>query len=158
MITVTGIDPGKSGAISQIGIDGSGRIVSVKYCRMPETFSDLHLSIAKLTHGSQLVVCEKVGQFNKSRNHTIAFQFGFHVGRLYAALELCEIVPIHLTPAEWHKLVGIKHYKGVGKERSFAAIRELVPNVSFIPRGCRKPHDGIVEATLIAYAGVLKSK
>lgn len=155
---ITGIDPGRSGAISQITLDEHDRIVAVSYCRMPESFADLQLSLTKLTRDSDLVVVEQVGNFNNSRNHTIAFRFGFYVGRLYAAIELCELAPIQMSPAEWHAIIGLKHYRGNGKERSIACIRELVPTVSFVPSGCRVPHDGLVEATLIAYAAALKRR
>lgn len=52
---------------------------------------------------------------------------------------------------EWQtKMLGKKVPKGQTKSRALAVARELEPNETWIPPRCRTPHDGVVDAYLIA--------
>lgn len=108
------------------------------------------------------------------------FEFGHAAGALYGAVQalLGERVQVgYIQPKLWQKVawkgVGTVNGKAVidsstGKQKvlkngklrfkvdtkatSSAAAHSLFPGVSFVPKRCRKEHDGIVDAALIAYA------
>lgn len=44
-------------------------------------------------------------------------------------------------------------FKADPKATSFAAASRRFPDMDFIPEGCRAPHDGVIDAALIAYYG-----
>jgi hypothetical protein len=76
---------------------------------------------------------------------------GISFGKLLAIAELNEW-PLHAVEVrDWQKkMLGKKVPKGKTKERALAVARELAPEESWIPPRCRVPHDGVVDAFLIA--------
>jgi hypothetical protein len=51
---------------------------------------------------------------------------------------------------EWQTTMIGRGPKGTSKKRALEASRKLWPEESFILKGCRTPHDGIIDAALIA--------
>lgn len=96
------------------------------------------------------------------------FNFGFNTGVAYALLRLLEwseqrpINVMRVPPPIWQKNVWQPQHivynasgKRDAKATSLRAVQEIFPGVSFImPRG-HVPHDGCVDAALIAYYGLM---
>lgn len=108
------------------------------------------------------------------------FEFGHAAGALYGAVQalLGDRVQVgYIQPKSWQKVAwkGVEAENGkavidskTGKQKvlkngklqfkvdtkatSSAAAHALFPGVSFIPKRCRKEHDGLVDAALIAYS------
>jgi hypothetical protein len=55
-----------------------------------------------------------------------------------------------ITPQSWQKVILPGCKAGETKARALSRASELWPEESFILPGCRKPHDGIIDAALIA--------
>ena len=74
-------------------------------------------------------------------------------GLLIGVVEALRIPYTQVHPRIWQKVAweGVSR-KGDTKHTSLVAIRRLYPHMKFIatPRS-KKPHDGIVDAVLIAY-------
>jgi hypothetical protein len=57
---------------------------------------------------------------------------------------------VRMQVGEWQtKMIG-RGPKGSSKKRALEASKKLWPSESFILKGCRTPHDGIIDAALIA--------
>jgi hypothetical protein len=65
---------------------------------------------------------------------------------------------VHLVqPKTWQGKVITSDDKGsTTKERALSAAQRIFPDYNFIPKGCRTPSDGLLDAALIAYYGQLK--
>lgn len=100
-----------------------------------------------------------------SLGHTAAaatFTFGFNTGVVYGIMQLLNVPVFRVAPAVWQKHTWKPEHilmindtdKKDTKATSLNAAHSIFPNVSFImPRG-RVPHDGCVDAALIAYYGL----
>lgn len=106
-----------------------------------------------------------------------SFEFGHAAGSLYGAVQA--ILPVqvgYVAPAMWQRTAW-KHTGKVNgtpkldkdgnqkvlksgelawnndpKASSLQAAKYLFPDVNFVPKRCRKEHDGLIDAALIAYA------
>lgn len=58
-----------------------------------------------------------------------------------------------ITSAAWQKVMLPGCKKGQTKARALARSSELWPDENFIPDGCKTPHDGVIDAALIAEYG-----
>jgi hypothetical protein len=66
-----------------------------------------------------------------------------------ALLEDWELRPVEVL--DWQRAVlGKKVPKGQSKAAALAVAKALCPEETWVPAGCRTPHDGIVDAYLIA--------
>ena len=92
------------------------------------------------------------------------FSFGFNTGIAYALLSLLNLPIIEVTPATWQKNVWrpehMVYLDAAQKKRdpkaiSLKASRDVYPGVSFTPKRCKVPHDGCIDAALIAWYGYL---
>lgn len=137
-----GIDPGKSGGIACIDTE-SGICYTVPY-------SDKELiDLCSLeTRKGQSVVCclEKVGAM-PGQGVVSMFNFGQSVGYIKGVLESFRIPYQEITPQKWKREFGLTS----DKAKSAEVCRKLFPDVSLLatPR-CKKPHDGMAEALLMA--------
>lgn len=137
-----GIDPGKSGGIAYIdteqGFSGT------------EPYSDKALIdlCSQASHGSHEVVCclEKVGAM-PGQGVVSMFSFGQSVGYIKGVLESFRIPYQEITPQKWKREFGLTS----DKAKSAEICGRLFPDVTLLasPR-CRKPHDGMAEALLMA--------
>lgn len=62
-----------------------------------------------------------------------------------------------ITPQSWQKVMIPGCKAGETKKRALARVSELWPSQNFIPPGCRKPHEGVIDAALIAEYGRRKN-
>jgi hypothetical protein len=81
-------------------------------------------------------------------------------GRILGMLECRQIPHTIVAPGKWTRDLGLKATKDANGKRTKAAnialAKKLFPNETFLatPR-CKKPHDGMVDAALIAYWGLM---
>lgn len=137
-----GIDPGKSGGIANIDTE-SGICYTVPY-----SDKDLIDLCSYESRKGQNVVCclEKVGAM-PGQGVVSMFNFGQSVGYIKGVLEAFRIPYQEITPQKWKKEFGLTS----DKARSAEVCRKLFPDISLLatPR-CKKPHDGMSEALLMA--------
>ena len=75
------------------------------------------------------------------------FNFGQSVGYIKGVLEACAVPYQEITPQKWKKEFGLSS----DKAKSAEVCRKLFPNVSLLAtERCKKPHDGMAEALLMA--------
>lgn len=139
-----GIDPGKSGGIACISsIDGS--------CYTLPYGDDALLDVCKresAREDAERIVCclEKVGA-RPGQGVVSMFSFGQSVGYIKGVLEAFKIPYQEIQPQKWKKEFGLNSDKAASAE----VCRKLFPDISLLatPR-CKKPHDGMAEALLMA--------
>ncbi len=142
--TIMGIDPGIDGAICILD-QGLPKLWKMAEIPTGRDFHDL-CSDFVVDH----VCLEKVGCIQGARaGATWTFAQGF--GRLCGWLEMV-MVPFSLVPPKlWQKEMHVgTSASDDPKRKSLEAARRLFPLVELVPKGCRKPHDGWVDALLIA--------
>ena len=74
------------------------------------------------------------------------FSFGQSFGWILGVLEACEISYQTVEPRKWKSEFSLNS----DKQKSVEVAQQLFPRAQLIPKGCRKPHDGIAEALLMA--------
>lgn len=146
-----GIDPGQSGGIAFLCPTNN----DVMLYRMPANQKELNDLIKRM--GMATVILEKA-QPMPSQGSVSGFSYGVGYGVLIGMLVAHGIRFIEVRPAEWKKIV-LAGVSGKGKSKkekkddSIVAVERLFPEVNLIPAGCKKPHDGIAEALLLAEYG-----
>lgn len=135
-----GIDPGKSGGIAVINTeDKSSWTVA---------YSDEKLLqiLSRATKHSAICCLEKVGAM-PGQGVVSMFNFGKAYGYIKGVLEAFNIPYQEITPQKWKKEFGLSSDKAASVE----VCRRLFPDVELLatPR-CKKPHDGMAEALLMA--------
>jgi hypothetical protein len=158
-----GIDNGISGGMCAIS-QADGVIVSLDKMPIKKARSSnevdvraFHLWVTEVTRGNlsnAMYILEEPGG-SKSAKAAKSMAGSFHSLRGFFETKLLRWERI--TPQLWQKnlLPGCK--AGETKKRAFAKASELWPAESFILEGCRTPHDGIVDAALIAEYGRRKA-
>lgn len=131
-----GIDPGAKGGWA--ALDQAGAIVSV----------GVDIRAADLTKASR-VVLEAV-HASPLMGVSSAFSFGESFGWLRGYLDGRGIVPVLVSPQKWQRVMGCAFEGLPAKERAKAFAIEKWNADQFIMSGCRVPHDGIMDAALIA--------
>jgi crossover junction endodeoxyribonuclease RuvC len=149
-----GIDPGKTGALSLV--DNRGCIVDM--CVMPLTpdgpdcreIKRILLGWSRLATDGFHVALEK-GQTMPKQGGVSVFNYGHGCGILYGILSALELPFTFVRPAVWTKVMHQGTDDGEAKARSLVAACRLWPIQTWLPTDrCKKPHDGLVDATLIA--------
>lgn len=136
-MTYIGIDPGKDGAMALI-MDKTVTIIP---------FDERGYEIALETvRGSEAVCClERVGAM-PGQGVTSMFKFGENFGYIRGLLQANGIAYELVTPQKWKKEFG-----ATDKNSAVTVCGRLFPSVSLLrtPR-CKKEHDGMAEALLMA--------
>ena len=139
MKTFIGVDPGKSGAIAVVALDGSPMFV--------EPFDHGRYIDAMREFGANaFAVVEHVGAMPKQGSVSM-FHFGENFGWIQGALEAMG-VPFELVrPVKWKKVFSCTS----DKNTSIEVAQRMFPKVDLrrTPQ-CKKPHDGKAEALLMA--------
>lgn len=151
---VMGIDPGKSGGWAIINeeytIQASGHFES----DLDTVFISELLGAIEFYKPSA-IYCEKVNaqpKFGSKGSFIFGYSFGQIVGALWQSKVLYRLVP----PQTWQREVYLGIPKDLkGKERSHLAASRLFPHDKFlISVRAKKPHEGMLEAALIAFYGI----
>lgn len=142
-----GIDPGQSGAMAVIGgeypfaitFSESSYLKTLKECNARQTIS-----------GSKVfAIVEHVGPMPK-QGVTSTFKFGQNFGWIQGMLYAMNIPFELVRPQKWKKMFSCTS----DKNTSISVAQRLFPNVPlFATPRCRKPHDGMAEALLMAEYG-----
>lgn len=134
-----GIDPGKKGGIAVV----CGKAVTAS----PYGDAELRKTLAEIHECRLEAVCclEKVGAM-PGQGVASMFNFGQSYGYIRGVLETLGIPYQEVTPQKWKKHFGLTG----DKAKSIEVCQRLFPDVQLVPPGCRKPHDGMAEALLMA--------
>ena len=137
-----GIDPGKSGGIACIDTE-SGICYTVPY--NDKALIDM-CSCESRNNYKAMCCLEKVGAM-PGQGVVSMFNFGQSVGYIKGVLESFRIPYQEITPQKWKREFGLTS----DKAKSAEICRKLFPDISLLatPR-CKKPHDGMTEALLMA--------
>jgi hypothetical protein len=148
-MNILGIDPGQRGSIVIINKRGviiyqqvMGEIVDMY--KVLKDFNIFRCYIEK----AQAMAKPGVG-----RGLSSTFNYGKHYGELRGMLLISEISFMEIPPQRWQKKMLGKFSKGESKKVALLKARQLWPAEAFIPPRCRVPHDGIIDAALIAEYG-----
>ena len=135
-----GIDPGKSGGIAFIN-NRTGEIGTNPFC------SSALIELLEEARYYDCVCClEKVGAM-PGQGVVSMFNFGQSVGYIKGMLEAFGIPYQEISPQRWKKEFGLSSDKAASVE----VCRKLFPSINLLstPK-CKKPHDGMAEALLMA--------
>lgn len=145
-----GIDPGKSGGIALLD---EGAIID------KALLSDVTPRKWLLDRKCQIVYIEQAQSFPK-QGIASAFNYGRDYGYLLGTLAGSGIALHLVRPAVWARRVHTMAPKiDDAKERSLWCARHLWPAQDWLatPKST-KPHDGLIDAALIAYFGYLNER
>ncbi len=146
---VIGIDPGVNGAIAVLSKAGS----MLDMEPMPESGPIGLLKFFKeewIGH----VFLEKAQAF-RGQGVSSSFNYGQHFGELVGMLQVMALPFTLVAPRNWTKQMHMgTSNKLEAKVRSAQAAQRLFPSVNFLRTvKCKKPHDGMIDAILIAEYG-----
>lgn len=158
--SVIGIDPGQRGAIALMRHDGQ----LIEMSLMPKCAADIRVYLRELKERAYdwdrgvpaKVIIE---QPFAVRGHAAcaALSQGTHYGELRGILVCLDFDWLAVLPRKWQSVVykGLQ-LSGTAKEKALQASGIFFQSVSFVAPGARKgtkPHDGLVDAALIAEYG-----
>lgn len=136
-----GIDPGKNGGIAVLGSD-------YVFCAV---YSDTELlNACRMLEGMNVICClERVHAMPK-QGVSSTFNFGMNFGFIQGVLKAYEIPYELVTPQKWKKEFSCTS----DKNTSIEVCKRLFPSVNLkATERCKKDHDGMAEALLIAEYG-----
>jgi len=143
-LPVAGIDPGQTGAIALIDVNGE---VSVH--RMPRTELQLAALLREVRENVELVTIEEQHAFPR-QGVVSTFNHGYHYGWLVGAASVLGGGLQLMSAQEWKKRVGILgaiDQKAASRQRAAA----LFPSLRDVLK--KRSSHGISDAVLIAVAG-----
>jgi len=153
-----GIDNGLTGGLCAIS-EHAGSIID--YCAMPVTKREkkrnevnvraVHLWLSEVTGGNLSNAVYVLEEPNNSRNASTAYSVASSFHSLRGFFETKMLVWHRITPQSWQKSMLGKFPAGESKKYALAKAQELWQEETFFasPR-CKTPHEGIVDAALIA--------
>lgn len=145
---IIGVDPGMKGGVA-FYCTISGQYGSYI---MPDTRRQLFnlLQDLKTTYGIIRGVVEKVAS-RPGQGVASMFKFGKGYGEILGILTALNAEIIEPTPQAWKKLVLAGTDKS--KDAAIQVAENLYPEISLVPKGCRKPHDGMADAVCLMHYG-----
>lgn len=154
-----GIDPGTRGGL--VAINALGEVLSaivmpmdgkaVSLVKVREWLVEVSLAVGRPS-GRLLVALEKPS-VRPGQNPSGTLTMGMNWGRLQAALELSDAEYVVVTPQTWRRGLGIPQgsTRDQCKEGALDMARTQFPDLDLLPGTRRiKPHDGLVDAVLLA--------
>lgn len=164
MTVFIGIDPGLTGGIAAIDIQGRPAVHDLPTKPLPgnglitkridgRALAHLIRALVPATEGVQ-VILEQVGAMGGQDNAVqIQASLGRTMGAIEAALDILGLTPIMVIPGVWKRSFGLKRIKGETdakfKARHVALARELYPTAD-LPLA---KHHNRAEALLLAHFG-----
>jgi len=149
-LILIGIDPGKDGAFAKIGI---GEPVCMT---MPEDIYEVNefISKSKDENLDQIHVFIEKAQAYPKQGVSSSFNYGAGYGTLCGILIANKIAFTAVPANRWARRMHIGASKSTSKEKSLEVVRKIFPNVNLLAtKRSRKPHEGIIDALLIAEYG-----
>lgn len=149
MLKILGIDPGSRGGIAEI--DRLGQIKNVWAIS-----SSIEATIDILGTIDGDVICYIEQPFPRETNHRtlIAKQFA-NYGKLLGTIQTLRLPHHEVVPRTWQANLGVSRAPGEEstKPSALRICNEIWPGADLTPGRLRVPHDGIVDALLIAEYG-----
>jgi crossover junction endodeoxyribonuclease RuvC len=145
---IIGIDPGQKGAFALM--DDGGVLISRPMFLAGKSIDISLLAITIKTYMPDYAVVEKVHSMPK-QGVASSFKFGKSYGIVLGVLSALSIPTILVTPRAWKRkiLAGTKK----DKDAAIEYVRMKYPSFNLIPKGCRKPNDGMADAICLAEYG-----
>lgn len=151
---IIGIDPGKAGALVCLGKEGGVMWAE----KMPEDSKEIARLVIRtfnmrLPSPAVHVILEKAQAMPKNGAVSM-FNYGVGFGIIQGILLALDAPHTLVPPARWAKVMHVGTTAQEAKKRSLEAARRLCPTITqpATPRAT-KPHEGIVDAYLIAEWG-----
>ena len=136
-MTYIGIDPGKNGGLA---ILQGEEVQTFRYDR------DTYRCVLSDLRGEKAMCCLEHVSAMPGQGVTSMFRFGEGFGWLQGMLEAYEIPYELVRPQKWKKEFSVT----ADKNTSIEVCKRRFPGVNLISLGCRKEHDGMAEALLLA--------
>jgi hypothetical protein len=152
-LIICGIDPGINGGICFLGKDYK----IIEMFRMPKIASEIDIKSLRniLKREINHVYLEKVHALFKS-SAKATFSFGRNFGIAETVVSCLNIPYTLVEPKKWQLVChsGVNK-KLSAKDRSLVAVNQRYEIDLFLPtKAHKKPHDGLIDACLIAEYGV----
>ena len=154
---VIGIDPGAKGGF--ICLDENHQIID--FLPMPMVGREVDIITLRSWLTSQNYTDSNVFIEHSQAIHKCSagstFTFGKNFGILLGVVATLSFSYSLVKPKTWQKVM----FEGTDasdrpKSRAYAAALRRYPKFEFVPAGCRNPHEGLVDASLIAGYGMYK--
>jgi len=147
-----GIDPGKSGGIASIVCGAAG--VSIMDDSIQGILQTIQQILRYQDSMDRVHVFLEKGQTMPQNGGVHSYNYGHHNGSIEGILVALKLPYTLIKPQTWMKVMHVgTDSKLETKERSVQACRRIFPDLNLTPPRCRKPHDGMAEALLIAEYG-----
>jgi crossover junction endodeoxyribonuclease RuvC len=135
---IIGIDPGQKGGVALLTDQGA------QVWPMPPTVAQLVALVTGIA-GASIMVVERAQPMPR-QGVTSVFSYGQHFGGFEVLAACLSLRYVTIPPATWKKAMGLTSVK----TDSIREAERLFPSVPLVLPRCRKPHDGMAEALLIA--------
>lgn len=146
-----GIDPGKSGGAVLLSPCGQivDKLINIQTGRDVLNFLNNHKDKQIFAY------CEKAQAFPGGQGIVSTFNYGQGYGEILGILQALNIPFELIPPTKWTRVMfaGVPvSYKG--KDRARIAVSRLFPGIDLRASSrCQRPHEGLVDALLIAEYG-----
>lgn len=145
---ILAIDPGQRGGLALIS-SGDASVEVLPSLSALIALLEWHAASNDPTH----TFIEKCQSFPK-QGITSAFNYGVHFGELLGVVQAIGLVHTLVPPKTWTKVMHAGTKDAGPKARSLEAVRRLFPHINLLAtERCKKPHDGMIDALLIAEYG-----
>lgn len=144
-----GVDPGARGAFSVV----NDKSELLEYWVMGELY-DMRLKLLPYVDDLKVVAIEKaqaMARHGVKQGAASMFKYGKGYGKLLGMFETLQLPHEEITPMTWMPKMYGKMEKGTSKIKGMELCKAMHPDHSFIPKRCRKMHDGVCDATMIAH-------
>ena len=153
---VCGIDPGKSGAV--VFLENKKIIYQTKMPVIGKEINCIRIYDLIKSYKPSHIYVEHSQAIPRTFSTSSAFSFGMSFGIIIGIVSVVLIPFTLVKPKVWQKTM----WQGTStdikpKERSLVASMRLFPDHNFVLEGCKKPHDGIIDAALIALWGAARN-
>ena len=152
---ICGIDPGIKGGICLLNEDGYiPRCEPIPICLDRDMKQVDFWEASSIIETADIIYIEQLGTYSHD-GRVGSVTMGINYGILLGVIKSLEI-PFHtVSPRDWQRimLAGIPKTKNK-KGRSIIKAKQLQPDRNWLESNrCRSPHDGMIEAYLIAEYG-----
>lgn len=158
MTKIIGCDPGRIGGF--VIIDDSYQIID--FLPTPSIGREINIKeIVDWLEGQKKIdhVFIEHSQALHKAAAGVTFSFGKNFGILLGVIGSLRLPYTLVKPKVWQKVM----FEGTDpgdkpKSRAYAAALRHYPTFEFVPKGRRNPHDGLVDASLVAGYGMYKMR
>lgn len=147
-----GIDPGMKGGVA-FTCNEKKHYAAFPMPQTRRQLCDLLYSIKALYDQDTIKAVVECVHSMPKQGVASTFKFGKGYGEVLGILAALGVEIHEPTPQAWKKLMLAGTDKG--KDASIQVAENMFPDIQLVLKGCRKPHDGMAEALLMAEYGRL---